>query len=545
MKSAAVYYGPEGYSTRSQKIYGLNSALEGFLAGLLVHGNLDQVTAVAESSRVMPELNKLAGSLGSSVRLRHVSTARLEELKEEAALYLPGPGLGAYAWMRRRVGDRAFSLCGVTHTTATPTALDALVDLLASPTHPWDALVCPSASVKSMVETVLKEQGAYLAQRFGGIAPPGPQIPVIPLGVDEKKFRTSTSQRDQARTTLGLEPEDVAILFVGRISLISKAHLVPLFLALDRAKSHSERKLVLVLAGWFENESTRQAYEGAFSQLCFGVGLRLVDGTIESALGAAWRAADIFVSPSDNIQETFGLTPLEAMAAGLPVVVSDWDGYRETVRDGIDGFLVPTSAPPAEGGGDLEVAYGARTVDYSNLLAVTSQSISVSVGHLAEALVNLINNEALRRRLGASGRRRVEETYSWRHIIRRYENLWAELAEMRLRENNSPIGRCAYPARPNPFAAFEGYPSKVLSADMRLAGGCSAPELIGWLLESPVASFSSQGLISAPELVALTNFVKRDVTVTVGAIISQHSGAEARIWRSLAWLCKYDLIRIS
>ena len=45
--------------------------------------------------------------------------------------------------------------------------------------------------------------------------------------------------------------------------------------------------------------------------------------------------ADVFVSPSDNIQETFGLSVIEAMASGLPVIVSDWDGYRDTVVDGV------------------------------------------------------------------------------------------------------------------------------------------------------------------------------------------------------------------
>ena len=46
------------------------------------------------------------------------------------------------------------------------------------------------------------------------------------------------------------------------------------------------------------------------------------------------------MSLSDNIQETFGLTPLEAMASGIPVIVSDWDGYRSTVRDNKDGFRI-------------------------------------------------------------------------------------------------------------------------------------------------------------------------------------------------------------
>ena len=56
-----------------------------------------------------------------------------------------------------------------------------------------------------------------------------------------------------------------------------------------------------------------------------------MDGRVPGVSQTAYAAADIFVSLSDNIQETFGLTPVEAMAAGLPVVASDWDGYRETI----------------------------------------------------------------------------------------------------------------------------------------------------------------------------------------------------------------------
>ena len=60
-------------------------------------------------------------------------------------------------------------------------------------------------------------------------------------------------------------------------------------------------------------------------------------------------AADVAISLVDNAQETFGLAVAEAMAAGLPLVVSDWSGYRDLVRNGIDGYLIPsawaTSAP--------------------------------------------------------------------------------------------------------------------------------------------------------------------------------------------------------
>ena len=53
-------------------------------------------------------------------------------------------------------------------------------------------------------------------------------------------------------------------------------------------------------------------------------------------------AADIFVSLADNIQETFGLSVIEAMASSLPLVVSDWNGYKDLVNHGFNGFRIPT-----------------------------------------------------------------------------------------------------------------------------------------------------------------------------------------------------------
>src|SRR3712207_4103619 len=84
--------------------------------------------------------------------------------------------------------------------------------------------------------------------------------------------------------------------------------------------------------------------------LCPEVRLHVLDGRDETVRREIWSAADFFAALVDNIQETFGLAPVEAMAAELPVVATDWDGFRDTVRHGVDGFLVPTlMAPPGEG----------------------------------------------------------------------------------------------------------------------------------------------------------------------------------------------------
>jgi phosphatidylinositol alpha-mannosyltransferase len=53
-------------------------------------------------------------------------------------------------------------------------------------------------------------------------------------------------------------------------------------------------------------------------------------------------ACDVFVAPATG-HESFGVVLVEALAAGLPVVASDIPGYREVIRDGIDGLLAPPS----------------------------------------------------------------------------------------------------------------------------------------------------------------------------------------------------------
>ncbi|MFX4717673.1 glycosyltransferase, partial [Acinetobacter baumannii] len=84
--------------------------------------------------------------------------------------------------------------------------------------------------------------------------------------------------------------------------------------------------------------------------------------------------------------ETFGITPLEAMAAGLPVVVSDWDGYRATVRHGVEGFLVETLGGPP-GLGDLMLDRHLFGMDsYQSYVGQVAQYTAVHVAKAAEAL---------------------------------------------------------------------------------------------------------------------------------------------------------------
>ena len=121
-----------------------------------------------------------------------------------------------------------------------------------------------------------------------------------------------------------------------------------MYQGLQAAAARTRRRVVLILCGWAARESITEAFKTGCAQFAPDIRVILVDGRDWRARRNCWAAADLFISLSDGIQETFGLTPIEAMAAGLPVVVSDWNGYKDTIRDGVDGFRIPTW-PPALG----------------------------------------------------------------------------------------------------------------------------------------------------------------------------------------------------
>src|SRR5262249_14272153 len=108
-----------------------------------------------------------------------------------------------------------------------------------------------------------------------------------------------------------------------------------------------------------------------------------------------YSGADIFVSPSDNIQETYGLTVAEAMAYGLPCVVSDWDGYRDLVKDAENGFLIPSVFPPNME--TLRLCDATTSLTEEDSLA---QSTVIDLTGLSDRLEKLAFDQALRRRMG-------------------------------------------------------------------------------------------------------------------------------------------------
>lgn len=470
IRSAALLYAADGYISSGRAMLGRRVAGDSFLNGLLRHGGLETLVGLLLHDREGQAFTAEIKARAPGITAKTASFEAPQAVLEAGTLFLPGPGLESFAYWRRRLGQqRGFSLCGVTHTTATDRVMDALAHGLTAPVQPWDAIICTSRAVQSMVRRQLQENALHLQSALGATRLGMPLLPMIPLGVDCDAFQRDPALGVAYRQELGIGAEDIAIILVARLSNATKFSPLPMFLALQKAAERRGRKLHLLLTGWIEGDGSRPAFTDAAKQACPDVTVHLLDGQNAETRAKAWAAADIFTLPVDNIQETYGLAPVEAMAAGLPVVVTDWDGFRDTVEDGVTGFRIRT-VMGGQGQG-IAMRYQMGADDYSAYLRATSQAIAMDVTAAADAYYRLAEDAALRRQMGEAGRARARRLYDWSAIIPQYLALWQEQARLRTKATEfAPLlpGRGAAPTRPDPFALFADYPTQRLAPNLRV-----------------------------------------------------------------------------
>ena len=404
---------------------------------------------------------------------------------EGGVLFRGQPDLDALAWIRRKAtGDRGYSLVGLIHTLAPPAMRQIIAGALTAPVQSWDAVICTSPAVRDALSNMFDGWGDFLGERFGGELRPRPQLPVIPLGVHAQEIREKADRpgaRARVRSDLGIEADEVLVVWVGRMSFFEKAFPQPMFRAVEEAGRLTGKRMHFALAGWFPGgEADRTRYEQAAAAYAPSVQIDFQDGNDPEVVADLWAAGDIFLSLVDNIQETFGITPLEAMAAGLPVVASDWDGYRFTVRDRSEGFLIPTLGGPPGGLGEaLAARHNIGLDSYQAFVGAVAQHTAVHVGKAAEAIAELARNPDLRRRMGAAGRARARETFDWPVVVRQITGLFDELATLRAATPGGAASHRLHPLRGDPFADFAGFATHDLGLErrLRLRPGAGAADL--------------------------------------------------------------------
>jgi len=546
--TAAIYYHPEAYTTSGPKLMGRNAAGESFLRGFLSHSTSAEFWAQVQRPEHARHFAAAVSSLGRTEPVRSVDKSSLGALAKAGVVYYPGPGIGEHAFHRAAFGHTAWSLCGITHTTSSAGAMDALADLITRPVQPWDAVICTSTAVKDNVTRLLQAQVDYLQNRLGVSRVVLPQLPVIPLGIHTQDFAFTEAQKAAARQALGVDEHSLVVLFMGRLSFHAKAHPLAMYQALEAAAQATGKPVVLVECGWHANEFIEKAYADAARLACPNVRVVTLDGRKAEDRQTAWAGADVFCSLSDNIQETFGIVPIEAMAAGMPVVVADWDGYKDTVRDGIDGFRIPTLMPQAGLGGDLALRHALEIDTYDMYCGHTCSLVAVDVAATVDAFQRLFLSAELRQQMGDAGRQRARAVYDWAAIIPQYEALWAQLSEIRTAQARDlqPLPQ-PWPARMDPFHAFAAYPTQTLSEQtvLGLVDGDVVTALKRTLAYRQLAmiDFAKGVLPSEAEIQAVLQ-AAAGPKAALELVARIPAERQAFIFRSLVWLVKLGVLKV-
>jgi len=517
----------------------------GLMRAMALDGTLDGIGCFAATQAHAAECERQLRQSGFEGPIERVAPGRPQDLERFGVLVHPAAGIERLAWRRLALGERRYSLCGIVHATASHAAMSTLTGLLVAPVRSWDALICPSRVVRDSVRELIERQADYLRVRLGAQRFELPQLPLIPPGVQCVDLAFSPDARAAARHRLGIDEDDVAFLFPAHPSFDASTHPQQMFIALERAQQ-PDRRVHLMLCGAFANDAIERAFREAAAALCPSIRLTVLDGRAPDNQVAAWAAADVFTSLSDNVQETFGLTPAEAMAAGLPCVVSDWNGYRDTVRDGIDGYRIPTVMPGPGAGLDLAQRYDDGVDSYDMYCGHTSQAVAVDGVKLAEAYGQLIRDANLRRQLGENARRRAREVFDWPVVFARYRQLWSELDERRRADPAlGPALPQAAPDRPDPFALFASYPSAQITPQslVELAPEASLA-LVRQYRELGINRFATTSLPTLEEFGQIFGSIESRPMQVEELLDTLGPCDQPMLLRGLAWLCKMDLLRI-
>lgn len=548
--SAAIYYHPEAYTTSNSKLMGRNAAGQSFLKGYFLHSAATEFWVQTQSKGHLHLFAETAKENGRGEKIHALNQARLGELAKPGAIYYPEPGLGEHAFLRSHFGHGSWSICGITHTTSSARAMDAIANILTSPVYPWDALICTSTAVKNNVIKILQAQKDFLTDRLGISKLVLPELPVIPLGVHTKDFEFSNVAKTKARESLAIDPNTIVVLFTGRLSFHAKAHPLAMYEAIQRASNTTRKKVTLIECGWYANDFIQNSFTQASKFAAPDVDLLTIDGRDAELRNYAWACADIFCSLSDNIQETFGITPIEAMASGIPVVVSDWDGYKDTVRDGIDGFRIPTLMPPAGLGGDLALSYALELDTYDQYCGNCCSLVAVDIELTTLAFSKLFESSSMREQMGQAGKGRASSVYDWSKIIPEYEQLWSNLGEIR-RSQKSELSRKSknWPARMDPFWSFSSYPTKTLQIDMKFslvdinAGKALARYKLVTSLD--MVSYSKIVMPTESEIIHVFETLNGGPLAAQDLIKRFADDRKYLILRALVWLTKIGLLKLA
>ncbi len=365
------------------------------------------------------------------------------------------------AALRNAASKYLFPVTGTTHSLSYHRYMPHYLSHIWPGCSGRDCITATAGSAAGMLRATFSR----LRQGYGLAADqfPQPDIRVIPLGVDPAMFPAPEDKKslgEATRQKYELGNGTLTLLF-ARLAHYSKLDPIPVLKAFKQSCLLApDSPQELVIAGYAAPEDNMPETLQKLARN-LGISLKIIASPSDEERRGLFAAADIFISPADNLQETFGLTLLEAAVSGLPAVVSDFDGYRDLVEHGATGFLAPTCGPA---GTPMLDAQAPLLFDSQTHMRLAQQCV-VDVPKMAEYLARLARNPDLRQSMGRAARARALAGFTWEAVARRHVELWDELAGRPLGyEEEARLRKAVHPMGMNFMDSFGHYFSLTLGA---------------------------------------------------------------------------------
>lgn len=546
--TVAIQYSQASSGKDGTEVFGLDVAVNNFLTAYFKYSQQQQFICRPTDIPSFEHFKLLAQNVGIDAETRCLGIDPRHprhNLGAISCLFRPDPLTADLTWRRQQVASPGFVTCGLVHTMSGERIARAVGELCLSPSDNTDALICPSEAIRSVVHNLWDIYADYLKHRFGSTFKCPVQTPVIPLGIDTDKFArlTTADKRAAQRKALNAADDEIIILFLGRLSFASKAHPLALWQAAQRAAKQTKRKLRVVMFGYFKPLDMEPHFRSLTEEISTHAPIEFILNSDPRFPDGLWAGADIFTSLSDNIQESFGLTPIEAMASGLPVVITDWNGYRGSARDSLDGYLIKTTIPPVSSGMAIAEAYF-NEENYGVSLMGAAQSTAVDIDQCAAALLELATNDTKRKEFGASGRERAQKVFDWKQIIPAYEHLWEELSHKRKTNPPKPgipnNWQAVHPSFTNPFKMFGSFPSTILNPQDLVRVVMTRDEITA-ILKHEMNFFLPDLLAPKETMIELIEAIRNAGAAHIQDILNHFPNGEDRVLRCIGWMLKHGV----
>jgi len=265
-----------------------------------------------------------------------------------------------------------------------PVAIDRRLELAAAPTlrrrltlHRWYAFTGMQARVLPRLDGVTTVSESSRRDIGAHLGVPAARVEVIPIGIDPGEFTPPPSGQPRDR-------ESILVITSADVPLKGLVHLLEAL-----AKLRTERPVRLTVVGTARPGGPA---ETALDRLALRDAVRFTGPVPEAELVRLLQTAGVVAIPS--LYEGFSLPAIEAMACAAPLVTTDAGALPEVVGD--------------------EAGLRVRAGD---------------VGELTAALQRVLDSPALAGQLGAAGRRRVLERFTWRATAERTAAWYGDVLE--------------------------------------------------------------------------------------------------------------------